>query len=148
MSHCQLLLFLYFVASVHGRAYAVLLFLTPSLGLFNTLNMVEVSGQRIFDVGPEGQVVTLAETWSQFKIDHASEFVDTAAMRTAFYGIPPLLIFVHVSAIVSIRKRVLMKAGRFHWKDIYCSVCPPLFYDWLHLYANSLSDGDDGGHLD
>ncbi len=38
-------------------------------------------------------------------------------MRTGVYGIPPLLILFHVSTVVSIRKRFLMKAGRFHETD-------------------------------
>ena len=59
---------------------ALILLLTPFLGLFNSLHhgrMASLSvldGNRTYDYSENGETISFEEAWSQFRIDDSSQF--------------------------------------------------------------------------
>ncbi len=73
-----LLLPTYFAVSGFTRVFSIILFLTPSLGLFDTLRLAQTglypaSNQTAWDVLDNGTVVTLHDEWQRLRLDSMSD---------------------------------------------------------------------------
>ncbi len=140
------ILFAYFLVSSLGRVSALLLFLTPVLGLFGCLTVsafgsVHASKNAVFDYvpGSNGSFVSLEDGWADFRLGSKSDLVDTAAMSIVMPCLPALIALFHGVGVACIRNRSLGSVG-LDWRDVYSVVCPPLFHDWMQVLS-----ADDGG---
>ncbi len=133
------ILFAYYLASCVGRVVAVLLFLTPSLGLFNTsfqavIGVMGGRAYRVYDLDTNGKYVSLEEAWSRFRLESKTDLFRHPAAIAVMWSVLALLIVIRLAAVYLVRTRILGKSGLLRSKDVYSLICPPLFYDWLNLF--------------
>ncbi len=131
-------LFVYYLLGCLGRVAAFLIFLTPTLGLLDTLMQAEfaVLGTRrqVFEIDADGQYLIMDKEWEKFRLEDKSELMSGNPFRVVTYGVPILVVILHVLGLIYVRRFVLSKTRILVWKDLYAAVCPPLFYDWHHLF--------------
>ncbi len=131
----------YFALSVLGRVFALVIFFTPILGLFNILRMAEIgmlpaSNDTVFDINASGEVKTMEEFWLlRFKLSAVSDlFSGRPAWLTYLVIISSTLLFHLTLALVILSKALKLRSFEMWCSLLHTCVCPPLFLDWEHIY--------------
>ena len=124
------ILLFYFGLSALGRIWAIIVFVTPSLGLFDTMfhawfGRLEPGPDVLYDFFPNGTDIQMADAWKPFQF---------SPFDTVFYSVPlwstlPLLVALHVLIQLAIAKKFKTHPAKEarHWHVLYNLVCPPLF---------------------
>ncbi len=139
-----MILLFYFGLSALGRIWAIIVFVTPSLGLFDTMfhawfGRLEPSESVLYDFFPNGTDIQMADAWKPFQF---------SPFDTVFYSVPlwstlPLLVALHVLIQLAIAKKFKTHPAKEarHWHVLYTLVCPPLFLDWQEMYSAGSGHG-------
>ena len=135
----MLFLAVYFALSCFARVWAVVVFFTPLLGLFDTLEMgrtglLPASNDTVFDFHANDSVITLADEWNdRFQFNSISDLLDSDALRIACLAIPPAVVAFHLFAGLAIRA-YFHASSSTRWEVFFTLVCPPIFNDWEDYY--------------
>ncbi len=137
----------YFGLSVGCRIFSIVVFLTPKLGLWNTMYHthfanIPASEDRTFDYYPNGTKIYISEAWQPFQL---KAFNTNGGLDVPLAVTLPLVLFIHIVtglAIAIYFKTSPLKETQ-HWHVLYTLVCPPLFSDWQELYSNGIGKGSD-----
>ncbi len=132
---------LYYTLGSAARLWSLVLFLTPLLGLFDTLKLAQyarypASNETLSDLPlyvpyNESLFVTLRDEWEPFQLADMSEMFMTGGALAAHVGVLAAAILAHL--IVGGLVAGLLGFGSF--SDVLHSfVCPPLFLDWEHVH--------------
>ncbi len=152
----QAILFLYYAVGTAGRVFAVLLFFTPSLGLFDTfyhgkLGALTTPAQgnltgtlfrnyAVIDVDADGEPVHLGDLWNrQYRLERPEQLFHLPTWVVA--TVISAFMVVHILASSALQKRIYYKEqdpGRFTRlrEGLVSLVCPPIHLDWEYLYRS------------
>ena len=150
----KLFLLAYYIIGTAARVFALLLFFTPILGIFNTvfhnkLGKMGVGAYRVpvygpvkwrtsvFDIDDNGTEISFGELWhDRYKTDELYHLPSYLLVL-----IIPIIVAVHMVMNQLIQKKYFRGISRpkASWTkkvlDDLCSfVCPPLHLDWEYFY--------------
>ncbi len=107
----RIILAAYFCLSTLTRVAAIVVFLTPLLGLFDTLGFGKTasmtgSNDTVYDLPQDGSVVTLNQAWSSFALNRHSELLPKAAPAAfwSYVAIPPAMLIAHFGLTILVRR--------------------------------------------
>ena len=132
----------YFLVSATGRLFAVVVFFTPVLGLFDILKMAQVgllpaSTYTVYDVTRNGGFRSLQDVWGQsLQLSSISDMFSGRMALVACLPLAILLPILHICTSLAIRMRHRSPIPR-RWLTIHTFVCPPLFDDWEEYYRSA-----------
>ena len=147
----KVLLLAHFAIGTAARVFAVLLYFTPCLGLFDTLyhsklGLMPVKNAAItFQIDVNGTQVLFRDLWEgEYRLRSSLDFYDypTSLMCLTL----PLMVAVHLF-VSQIFKRVLYYRGISSCEsmlgqlDMCTIVSPPIHLDWERLYRCNGSSG-------
>ncbi len=137
------LLGLYFVISVAGRVFALVIFFTPLLGLFNILRMAEAgmlpaSKDTVYDITSRNETITMETFWSQeFRLHTVSDLFSGDSVLLMYFAIIISTLVLHCAISALILWRLLTVWSFESLCSIFHTlVCPPMFLDWEYLYRS------------
>jgi hypothetical protein len=144
----KLILFGYFAIGLSGKLFIIVLFCTPSLGLFDTnfhgqlgslnikkkmyLDHVEVS--RVFDYHINDTPIFVEDIWPKLQLSNSELF----HLPTSIY--PSMLVmfilYLVIGYILQSRLHSCSKKKplKIIFLSLYSLLCPPLFLDWEVIY--------------
>ncbi len=130
------ILAVYFCLSTLARLAAIVIFLTPLLGLFDILGFgktasMAASNDTVYDLPQDRSVVTLNQAWSSFALDRHSELLsETPAAFWSYVAIPPVLLVAHFALTIIVRRCYEMcSSNSNNWLLLLASLIasPPQF---------------------
>ena len=130
---------------ISNRVLAIIILLTPTLGLFNTLHHGRMAAIPVrndlnrepFDHTVDNGIITFQEAWEQFRLHDPSEFVYIPPY--AVLAIMLVMFLFHILASSCILKVKLKSKSLFILvqEGLYTLISPPLHYDWEFFYRQS-----------
>ncbi len=141
----QAILALYFLASIATRMWAIVVCLTPLLGLLGSLDfarLATIPSSKFAVRDDDGTVVGFAGSrgdWEEpFHISGLSELFPGRLAASSYSGVAAAVLASHVAAALALHGRFFCRLGR--WQLLYTFVCPPLFVDWEEIYRTAFSE--------
>ena len=127
------------------RVFAIILLLTPSLGLFNTLHHGRLAGLpirrglRVFDRTSDFSEITFQQAWEPYKIDDIPHFVELPVVGVVI--ILMSLFLLHIFGSTCVFRLLKSKTALLEliYEGFHTIIAPPLHLDWEMLYR--ISDG-------
>jgi hypothetical protein len=146
----KLLLLHYFAIGLSGRLFAIVLFCTPLLGLFDT-NYHAIFGKMsvqteffpssvkrqtfyLFDYTTNNTEISFDELWQKFQIKnlHLSSYPTWVSILCI------ALILLHIVTSYILQSKLHRKSNNKSayniFQSIYTLLCPPMFIDWEEIY--------------
>ena len=138
----KVVLFVYFFFGTCMRVFAVALLFTPFLGLFDSTSHA-IMGQygfkatecsasrcfdRVFDVGENGTIISLNDTWNPLQIKDIDEFIGMPSF-TPIVTLS-LIVVIHLTLACYLLRPLQKHAGKLFLQSIFTLICPPMFADW------------------
>ena len=140
----------YYTTTTLARVWAVVLLVTPYLGLFDTLHHYNHGSKQawpqkadhvVFDIGPNGTAIWFNKLWNdEYKFDSLEQFYDFSPNLL----IIPLIIVLIIHPILShlIHSEIYYKGiepGNKKWitkvhHSLHTIISPPLDKDWELIY--------------
>ena len=128
-----------------NRVFAIILLLTPSLGLFNTLHHGRLAGLpirrglRVFDRTSDFSEITFQQAWEPYKMDDISHIVELPVVGVVIM-LMNIFLF-HIFGSTCVFRLVNSKPALLEliYEGFHTIITPPLHLDWEMLYR--IGDG-------
>ena len=142
----KIILVIYFTLGTGARVCSLLLYFTPSLGLFNSLHHPAFATKgatteyaAVFNISVNGTPIWFNELWNNHFREGPHEFYVIPSDILIFVLL--LLVLAHLIASWHIQRklywRVKLGIPEHFFNALYTIICPPLSLDWEGIYRNS-----------
>ncbi len=130
----------YYLVSTVVRIFAVVVFVTPVLGLFDVLQvakMAKLPGSKgtYSDILSNGGFITIKEEWSELQLPEMHIFFSNSHIYTIYGTLGMFIPIFHLASGLIIKWFYEVDSGIDH--ILYTYVCPPLYFDWEDLYRKN-----------
>ncbi len=133
-----LVLAAYYLISTGGRVWAIVVYFTPLLGLFDCLTMAKMGMYSFADglehsLREDGTRLSLQTVWTTSSL-HLETMSGLMAGSALLVLAAPCLILLLRIVLGTVLVFEALPDLRGFWHFLYSSVCPPLFIDWEDIY--------------
>ncbi len=131
----------YYIVGCLARCTAVVLFLTPILGMFGTLELgrfgsMDASAYVKTDFDGR-RFLSFKEEWRAFKYDTIGDILDNSGIYFAYASVLPALLLIRLTSLSVLKCSELFNPLHSAWHLLHATICPPLYNDWEDLYRTS-----------
>ena len=133
----KIVLVIYFLLSTITRVSAVLLMLTPCLGLFDIMSHFKMSKysfdldffeERAFDVGENNTIIEINSIWNKLVVSDLHDF--TVLPDITFIVTPLILVVIHIILSCYLLRPLHGHKMKLFIQSLFTLISPPMFADW------------------